>query len=415
MAKNNKDFFKSKNSWSEIKDKLLGCYLTPYFQKVLMNRRPIYYVDCFAGKGKFDDGKSGSPLIALQARDWCLNKTGNENGKVDLSFIELYHAEGLRINITNFNTPYDQPTVHSCKYEDIIEILLQSKRGANVFLYIDPYGIRALDFRLFERINTYGFNSLEMLINFNTFGFFRDACRAMGVAYSKDEAFNNLDEIVEYSPTEINSSPQSVELLSQIAGGEYWKTIVERYRNSEVDGYTAEQAFSNEYKLRLRQRFSYVLDMPIRLKPGNRPKYRMIHVCNHQDGCFLMAENMLKRKDELFTNIQQNRQPSLFNYIDTITATVENKLITMDQIEKLLASFIAEGEETVGCTTLIANFFNQHGLLCEITMLHSTLENLEKRGAIDIIRTPPRSDTGKLSTFWSEKKNKRITIRNKQS
>jgi len=65
MPKDNKDFFKTKNRWSEIKDRLLGCYLTPYFQKALKTGQPIFYVDCFAGKGKFEDGKSGSPIIAL--------------------------------------------------------------------------------------------------------------------------------------------------------------------------------------------------------------------------------------------------------------------------------------------------------------------------------------------------------------
>lgn len=49
MAKDNKDFFKKKKEWSEIKDKLLGCYLQPYFQKLLMSHKPIMYVDCFAG------------------------------------------------------------------------------------------------------------------------------------------------------------------------------------------------------------------------------------------------------------------------------------------------------------------------------------------------------------------------------
>ncbi len=57
MSKDNTKFFKEKNNWSLIKDKLLGHYLEPYFQKVLMTGKPIFYVDCFAGKGKFEDGK----------------------------------------------------------------------------------------------------------------------------------------------------------------------------------------------------------------------------------------------------------------------------------------------------------------------------------------------------------------------
>ena len=44
MSKDNRDFFKEKKDWSEIKDTLLGAYLKPYFQKVLMTKRPIFYV-----------------------------------------------------------------------------------------------------------------------------------------------------------------------------------------------------------------------------------------------------------------------------------------------------------------------------------------------------------------------------------
>ena len=65
MAKKNDDFFVEKKPWSEVKDQLLGCYLKPYIAKILHTRKPLIYVDCFAGKGKFDDGKQGSPLIAL--------------------------------------------------------------------------------------------------------------------------------------------------------------------------------------------------------------------------------------------------------------------------------------------------------------------------------------------------------------
>jgi len=207
MAKDNKDFFKSKNSWSEIKDRLLGCYLPPYFQKMLMSHRPIYYVDCFAGQGKFDDGKPGSPIIALQARDACLGKTTlrSSRGKIDVCFIELNHAQQLSKNIAEFGNRYGHPSIVPGKYEEKIEELLSARRGSNVFLYIDPYGIRALDCGLYEKFNKYGFHSLEILINFNTFGFFRDACRAMNVAYNNDAALRDLSDLVEYAPTEISS------------------------------------------------------------------------------------------------------------------------------------------------------------------------------------------------------------------
>jgi three-Cys-motif partner protein len=99
MPKDNKNFFKTKSRWSEIKDQLLGCYLTPYFQKLLMTGKPLFYVDCFAGKGKFDDGNPGSPIIALQTRDVCLSRTTKQNVGIDTCFIDLNYAQELRSNI----------------------------------------------------------------------------------------------------------------------------------------------------------------------------------------------------------------------------------------------------------------------------------------------------------------------------
>lgn len=56
MPKDNRNFFAKKKDWSEIKNTLLGAYLKPYFQKILTTKHPVFYVDCFSGKGRFDDG-----------------------------------------------------------------------------------------------------------------------------------------------------------------------------------------------------------------------------------------------------------------------------------------------------------------------------------------------------------------------
>ena len=138
MPKNNKNFFKIKNPWSEIKDQLLGCYLIPYFQKVLTKGQQIYYVDCFAGKGKFEDGNPGSPLIALQARDDCMSKTKSGRSRIDSCFIDLNYENDLKTNLAGFHTGNGMINVVGGKYEEKIAGLLSNKRGADVFLYIDP-------------------------------------------------------------------------------------------------------------------------------------------------------------------------------------------------------------------------------------------------------------------------------------
>jgi len=412
MSKNNKNFFKVKNHWSEIKDQLLGCYLTPYFQKVLMTGQPIYYIDCFAGKGKFEDGNPGSPRIALQIRDDCLSKTTLQNGRgrIDTCFIDLNYAQELSMNIADFCNSNGRPQVISGKYEDEIEKLLLSKRGMNVFLYIDPYGIQALDSGLFDRFQTYGFRSLEMLINFNSFGFFRDACRVLKVDYQNDEALRDLDDLVEYEPAIIAATKQSEELLSRIAGGDYWKNIVIDYQNGKINGYQAEKRLSTAYKQRLRQKYSYVLDMPIRLKAGQRPKYRMIHVCNHEDGCFLMAQNMQKCKDELFIKVQQNGQLSLIDVTPSLTSNADNELITDNELKSKLVDHLTRLNRDIRITKLLASFVNDYGLLCDFKMIYTILDELKKSEIIEIERNPATNTRGP-STFWEEKKDKQILIR----
>jgi len=411
MPKDNKDFFKTKNRWSEIKDQLLGSYLTPYFQKILMTGKPLFYVDCFAGKGNFEDGKPGSPIIALQARDGCLSRTKRKSNRIETCFIDLNYAEELSTNISAYANSYGQPQVISGKYEEQIEGLLSSKRGNNVFLYIDPYGIKALDSALFDKFETYGFASLEMLINFNSFGFFRDACRVMRVDYKGDEALRDLDDLVEYEPTPVSASKQSEDLLISIAGGDYWEDIVKDYQAGEINGYQAERRLSTEYKQRLRQRYGYVLDMPIRLKAGQRPKYRMIHVCDHEDGCFLMAQNMQKRKDELFINVQQDGQLTLFDIDPTVSSTVENELLSVDEIKSKLKEHLLRFPGEVGLTKLLATFVNDYGLLCEFKMIYTMLDELKNDGAIDIIRIPALTLYGKPRTFWEENKDQKVIIR----
>lgn len=405
MAKDKSDFFKSKNSWSIIKDQLLGCYLPQYFQKVLMTRRPIYYVDCFAGKGKFDDGNPGSPLIALQIREDCLGRTKLDNGKIDICFIDLNHATELSANIADFGNNSGGLEVVSGRYEDEISRMLVNKRGANVFLYIDPYGIQALDFDLFNKFAMYGFRSIEMLINMNSFGFFRDACRVMRVDYQYDEALIDLDDIVEYDPTEVDTSSQSVDMMNKIAGGEYWQTIVKDYQAGRIDGYQAERRFSTEYKQNLKQKYTYILDMPIRMKPYQRPKYRMIHACNHEHGCILMADNMASRSDQLFTDIQQRGQMSFLDQ------TLENDVINRSQIYEKMNTFLQKFPNGMTADKLLASFYTEYGVLCKSGILKTIWRDMESNKEINVLRNPDVTDGNRPSRTFTESKNQTVLIR----
>ena len=102
MKKDIEDFFKEKKPWSEVKDELLACYLEPYFSKIIQTHKPVNYIDCFAGRGKFEDGKNGSPVIALQALEKSLKLSTFKEATTKSYFIEPIYTQELIENLKEF-------------------------------------------------------------------------------------------------------------------------------------------------------------------------------------------------------------------------------------------------------------------------------------------------------------------------
>ena len=407
MPKDNSNFFKHKKIWSEVKDELLGCYMVPYFNKILSMGNPILYVDCFAGKGKFDDGKLGSPLTALQSLDKSIEAYHGRHPMptVCMKFIELNHYQDLDANIPPQHS--GRCEVIGGKFEDHIKPILQNalslNRTLNVFLYVDPYGVKVLNSNLFDSL-TVTFNTAELLINLNSFGFIREACRVKKVAFreKEEEIFSDLEE---YDSSVLDS----IQELNDIAGGDYWQAIIDAYSTGRIDCYEAEKEFSQQYKKRLRRNYAYVLDMPIRLKAGQHPKYRMVHATNHPDGCILMADNIAKRTDRLVIEIQNAGQ------LTFMPQTAENEMVSEDILINRVKSLLEATPTPIRLNKFLAEFYNEYGVLCDIARLSSgrsgsVLKTLEKDGYIDVQRTPAFTDKGKPSTFWQEGKGKTISL-----
>ena len=152
--------------------------------------------------------------------------------------------------------------------------------------------------------------------------------------------------------------------------------------------------------------------MPIRLKAGSRPKYRMIHVCDHEDGCFLMAQNIQNRKEELYTNIQTGGQLSIFDVMPELTQSVEGEWVSRAEIKEKIRSAINNIKQELGITRFIAAFVNNNGLICNFNLIYAILKEFEQEGVISIVRNPAISEkTKRPLTYMTEDKNKTVTIR----
>lgn len=316
---------------------------------------------------------------------------------ISTNFIDLNYADNLRGNLKN----YSGANIISGKFEEQIERLLSSKNGSNVFLYIDPYGIKALQCSLFDNFALGQFNSIELLINMNSFGFIREACHALGTTFNDGSVF---DDLVEYDATKMDASEKSISELNDIAGGDYWQSIIESYRTNKIDGYEAEYQFAEKYCGRLNKSFSYVLNMPLRIKRGQRPKYRLIHATNHKDGCLLMVDNICNRWQAL-------QEIQTFGQMQLWEENCENQIIDSSEIEKKVIENFSKIENRITLHEALAKFFTKHGPICSTCMVKQILKRLESENRIEIIRNPAKTEKGKPTFFMDEGKGKTIVVR----
>ena len=410
MSKDNSKFFKEKKIWSIVKDELLACYLKPYLSKVMSMKKPILYIDGFSGKGKFDDGTAGSPLIAVECIRQCIDLFEKANDgapapEVLSCFIEAVYADDLQCNL--LRQPFHGFRVRRGTFSDEIIAALNTAGkqydDINVFLYVDPYGVKVLNDELFTMLPDF-FRTAELLINFNSFGFIREGCRVMKVAFRESES-EVLSDLEEADP----SNAKSISELNNAIGGDYWQQVIIGYRENRYDCYEAEKKLSELYKAHLRQKYAYVLDMPIRLKPGHHPKYRMVHATNHPDGCILMADNMSKRTDRLVIDVQNRGQLSLFE------VNADNVVVSDEELENKMTALLQSKAESTRLNLILAEFFNTYGVLCGTSRLSSgktgsILKTMEKQGKIKVERYRSDDVLDSNARFWTESKGQKIML-----
>jgi three-Cys-motif partner protein len=275
------NFFDEKREWSVLKDQILDYYLRPYLAKILSSGRPTRIADCFAGKGRFDDGNDGSPLII--SSHMAAARKRSPDADIKGVFIEKKYAAELDEALSSFG---DLCTVLEGDYEDRISYFLANPpdRDRNYFLYVDPYGIKSVAFRYFAEAAALRLRSLEILLNFNTTGFLREGLRLLKLTRQLPDWAEDLD----YEADGKNTP----EHMDDIAGGRYWRDILQDFEEGACSFHEAESRFTDCYAEALGSVFRYVVNIPIKERSHHLPKYRLVFAGNHAAGLFLMVDSM---------------------------------------------------------------------------------------------------------------------------
>lgn len=384
------EFFKEKKQWSKVKDDLFSYYLKLYFSKILRTGKPTVLIDGFAGKGKFDDDNDGSPIIALNIAKDVIEACKGRHMGIDCHFIEKKYASDLKNNLSDYKC-----NIYDGSYGQFFTKILESVSDKNIFVYIDPFGIKHIQFDKFKAMSSSGAASCELLLNLNSFGFIREAIRLLKAKPLEDD-IPEMDDAFE------DSDVNDIDNMNNVANGDYWQKIITDYNVGIVNGYEAEESFVTEYCNQLRTIFDYVLEVPIKVKMKNHPKYRMVYATNHPHGYIEMADNMNKRW-ETIKHLSQGGQMTLFEigYMNNIFEKNIDEVI----IKHMPKSYISYSDYLC---TLIKN----EGIFFSKSEINQAIKDAEKNGTIEILRCPPATPTGRKATWVDYKKDMKVRMKN---
>jgi three-Cys-motif partner protein len=133
------DFHSELKAWSQIKHRILGTYLSLFLGKLGSRGGPVYYVDGFAGQGKYDDGQHGSPLIAADI-------AANPVQKSRIGILKCINVEADTVTFANLERatePYVKQgivTNYAGTFDAVLPRVLQQVGDDTAFFFIDPFG-----------------------------------------------------------------------------------------------------------------------------------------------------------------------------------------------------------------------------------------------------------------------------------
>ncbi|RZT15564.1 three-Cys-motif partner protein TcmP [Fictibacillus sp. BK138] len=173
--------FQKRDIQTVLKHILLENYLVRW-AKVLSNAsfgtnlKRVHFVDCFAGKGTFDDGDHGSPKIAsenLFHLQGSLQKKYEKSIKFFIHTIEAHREYYNALQSLKRQAPFpEQVSNNYGTFEEHIDNMLRKTKGYPSLFFIDPFGYKGLPMPKIQQILNQ--QSHEILINVMSYSLVRN-------------------------------------------------------------------------------------------------------------------------------------------------------------------------------------------------------------------------------------------------
>jgi three-Cys-motif partner protein len=279
---------------SKAKHYILEKYFPSWASILGSKYHQLYYVDCFAGEGKYKGGESGSPLLIFHKAHAI---SSNKPYSIHLKFVEKNKQRSERLKQNLGSEKGNKKISFEVFPEDSLDFTTKLLKtipiNSPVFFFIDPYGhpisIPVIN-QILQRPHT------EILLNLMWFQINRD--------------LNN---------------PRAYKRLNRMLGSLDWL----RQPFTQKKGRKREEEFLDyfcsliqcNYHFRFRIRF----DPDDRIRGREkRTKYYLIHFCNYPKAILLMKQVMWGLGDEEGTfDYSASSQGVLFSRTPTVEQLIK--------------------------------------------------------------------------------------------
>ncbi|WP_436758514.1 three-Cys-motif partner protein TcmP [Streptosporangium sp. V21-05] len=276
----NEDFFREKRAAAVFKHGILKRYPPVFAAKAgfRVKDHRVVFVDGYAGRGRYEDGSPGSPLLLVRAAEFVKdyrNVTGlfvEKNPRHYAHLTRLLAEEGRGLK---------HVTLHGDLGERLPEVLSES-RGAALFVFLDPFGTALHHDQLGQILLRDDPAPTEVLLHFSVSGVAR---LGPAVRQVRDH---------ESPPPE---DMKKIERLNRFLGGDWWQQHFARVAGADDLGSATSAALtvSDRYREIIRNKTGFdSVSMPVRPHPDNQPRYVLVLFTRHVEGKWQFADALGK-------------------------------------------------------------------------------------------------------------------------
>jgi three-Cys-motif partner protein len=347
------EFFESASKQSVVKSKIVSKYFYAWAKIMATNLRPpvkhIFYIDLFAGRGKYDDGTLSTPLRVLKSgiRDDDIRRklvaVFNDKNSRDVKRLRESAGQLDGYDSLTYEPQFQNFTVNR-------EIADKIKRASiePVLMFIDPFGYKGISLELIDAVLEKRASEVIFFFNYQRF----------------NPAISN---------------PLIVEPIADLLGGERAKRLRSRLDAGSHSPKKRRSLVMNAVEEALTSRRGQHV-LPFRFfTTAKRLTHHLIFVSKHDHGRNIMKDIMAREGDWNADGIPayeyrpgRSGQKSLFN----------------DPIQSLAGSL---EEEFAGRTKTVEDIYFEHGLEQSYIMPNykAVLKKMETEGLVEI--DPPAS------------------------